>query len=248
MTAPYKLIVSPRYTEDSIALANVLNGNWEPYRFSSWRIPENFTYEAGKLAIYSGSLFVQAINEKLNIPLVDPAYDFLCQLPKHLVKRNIELKRVKDLWSSYKGYFIKPVDEKIFPAQVYEDSTKIPGLDLLDIDSEVLIADPVEWTSEIRNFVYDGRVATDSYYRQGDQAVFKVPGSTERHHIEEIMSVLRCSTVDLSAVVVDIGHIKGRGWAVIEANPAWASGLYACDARRAFEVIKKSCGVVEDVP
>lgn len=248
MTAPYKLILSPRYTEDSIALANVLDGNWEPYRFSSWRIPENFTYEAGKLAIYSGSLYVQAINEKLNIPLVDPAYDFLCQLPTHIVKRNVSLGKVRDLWEGYKGFFIKPVDEKIFPAQVYENSKDIPGLNLLDLDSEVLIADPVEWTSEVRNFVYDGRVVTDSYYMLSGQNVFKPPGSKERGYIEDIMSVIRATDIDLSAVVVDIGHIKGRGWAVIEANPAWASGLYACDARRAFEVIKKSCGVVEDVP
>ncbi|MDW9381914.1 ATP-grasp domain-containing protein [Chryseobacterium sp. JV558] len=43
------------------------------------------------------------------------------------------------------------------------------------------------------------------------------------------------------AIVLDFGIIKGKGWALIEANPAWCSGLYACDAEKALEVIVKSC-------
>lgn len=240
-----KFIFSPRYTEDSIKLSHVINPPWESFRFSSWRIPDSFSYTVGSTAIYAGSLFVAAINEKLKLPLVDPPYDFLCQLPNYLRLRDVSMVKVRDLWSGYKGYFIKPVDEKTFPAQVYDDSRNIPGLDLLDNEDLVLISDPVEWTSEVRNFVLDGRVFTDSYYRLSNQDVFKVPGSTERTFIEGIMSVLRSTGLDLSALVIDVGHIKGKGWAVIEANPAWASGLYACDPERALEVIKRSCGVNE---
>lgn len=42
-------------------------------------------------------------------------------------------------------------------------------------------------------------------------------------------------------IVLDFGIIKGKGWALIEANPAWCSGLYACDAEKALEVIVNSC-------
>ncbi len=44
-----------------------------------------------------------------------------------------------------------------------------------------------------------------------------------------------------NAVVLDFGIIKNKGWALIEANPAWCSGLYACDPTKALEVIIKSC-------
>ncbi|REC41208.1 hypothetical protein DRF69_16010 [Chryseobacterium sp. 5_R23647] len=43
------------------------------------------------------------------------------------------------------------------------------------------------------------------------------------------------------AIVLDFGIIKGKGWALIEANPAWCSGLYACDAEKVLEVIVESC-------
>ena len=42
------------------------------------------------------------------------------------------------------------------------------------------------------------------------------------------------------AVVIDMGRIKGKGWAVIEANAAYSSGLYGCDPIKAIEVIQKA--------
>lgn len=40
------------------------------------------------------------------------------------------------------------------------------------------------------------------------------------------------------AIVVDVGEIFGRGWAVIEANAAWGSGIYGCDPGRVLDVIR----------
>lgn len=39
------------------------------------------------------------------------------------------------------------------------------------------------------------------------------------------------------AVVVDIGFIPDRGWAVIEFNAAWGSGLNGCDAEKVLPAI-----------
>ncbi|MFC9067883.1 ATP-grasp domain-containing protein [Streptomyces harbinensis] len=44
-----------------------------------------------------------------------------------------------------------------------------------------------------------------------------------------------------SAVVVDVGRTAG-GWAVVEANAAWACGRYTADADRALEVILRAAG------
>jgi len=35
-----------------------------------------------------------------------------------------------------------------------------------------------------------------------------------------------------------VGHIKDRGWAVVEANAAWGSGLYGCDPVKVLEVLR----------
>ena len=43
------------------------------------------------------------------------------------------------------------------------------------------------------------------------------------------------------AFVLDIGQVVGRGWAVIEANPAWASGIYGCDAAKILPILQRAC-------
>lgn len=39
------------------------------------------------------------------------------------------------------------------------------------------------------------------------------------------------------AVVLDIGKIRDRGWAVVEANTAWGAGIYGCDSTRVLSVL-----------
>jgi len=43
------------------------------------------------------------------------------------------------------------------------------------------------------------------------------------------------------AGVLDVGEIEGGGWAVVEANPAWASGLYDCKPARILHVLRRAC-------
>lgn len=39
-------------------------------------------------------------------------------------------------------------------------------------------------------------------------------------------------------VVIDVGAIEGRGSAVVEANPAWASGLRDADPAAVLEMLR----------
>jgi hypothetical protein len=39
-------------------------------------------------------------------------------------------------------------------------------------------------------------------------------------------------------VVVDVGFIRDRGWAVIEQNAAWGAGIYECDPLQVLEVLR----------
>jgi len=52
------------------------------------------------------------------------------------------------------------------------------------------------------------------------------------------------ANADLSippAFVMDVGIIADRGWAVIEANAAWGSGLYGCDPAEVLRVVRRAC-------
>ncbi len=44
------------------------------------------------------------------------------------------------------------------------------------------------------------------------------------------------------AVVLDVGRIEGRGWAVVELKPAWSSGLDACDPAGVLRVLQRASG------
>jgi hypothetical protein len=39
------------------------------------------------------------------------------------------------------------------------------------------------------------------------------------------------------AFVLDVGIIKGKGWAVVEPNECWGSGVYGCTPTKVLEVL-----------
>jgi len=43
------------------------------------------------------------------------------------------------------------------------------------------------------------------------------------------------------AFVVDVGLVEGRGWAVVEFNPAWCSGLLGADPAAVLGVLERAC-------
>lgn len=42
-------------------------------------------------------------------------------------------------------------------------------------------------------------------------------------------------------VVLNVGIIEGRGWAIVEANAAWGSGIYGCDPSAVLPALARYC-------
>jgi hypothetical protein len=56
---------------------------------------------------------------------------------------------------------------------------------------------------------------------------------------EYVQTILADSRIDLPrSAVLDVGVIRGRGWAVVEQNAAWGSGLYGCNPIEVLEVLR----------
>ena len=73
--------------------------------------------------------------------------------------------------------------------------------------------------------------ASASWRRTNEERGWR-PLRRNRDAVRFARSVLEDPTVELPpAVTLDVGRIASRGWAVIETNPAWASGLYGCDPK-----------------
>ena len=239
------LILPPRYTIDSIALwKTAIALGWSVERLQNWRIDRNKTILDP--FIYGEPLFAEVVAESLSIGLIEPQLDWLTTLPNDYTKRKVKFMTLSNLEQITETSFIKPAKDKCFAALVYQSGKEI-SKSFLPSDTPILVSEPVEWEIEFRCFINDRQIKTISSYWQNGKSTEQPDGSwlgtaTEYQQAQDFCNrVLDDSQVEVpDAVVIDVGKIVGKGWAVIEANSAFGSGLYGCDPYKAIEVIKKA--------
>ncbi|MBD2182722.1 ATP-grasp domain-containing protein [Planktothrix sp. FACHB-1355] len=234
------LILTPRYTEDSQALWRAANRlGWRVQRLINWRLPDELKLVCEPV-LYVEALMTEMIAEQLGLRLIDPPNDWLPNLPEEYRKRWVYLSTLGEARCMEKAAFIKPPNDKSFPARVYQ-SEELPS-DYPD-EIPVLIAEIVEWEKEFRCFILNRSLKTFSIYlrdgelqRQNDFAHTEEEECEVREFIEILLSDEQVEI--LEATVIDVGVIKGRGWAVVEQNAAWGAGLYGCDPIEVLEVLR----------
>ena len=196
---------------------------------------------------YGETILADALCEALGLGLLDPVADegWLPNLPHRYRLREIELSTFGEACGLDRPRFVKPTDEKFFPARVYPAGA-LREHTSVDSSAPALVAEPVEFEVEFRAFVLERSIATMSpYIRGGDLARRDGEWFAEDAEWEGAKACLEAlltdTAVDLPpAVVVDVGLIRGRGWAVVEANPAWGSGLCGCDPVPILQVLKRA--------
>jgi hypothetical protein len=234
------LILTPRYSEDSQALWRVATHlGWRVERLVNWRLSDDLK-RADEPVLYLEALMAEAIAEQLGVRLVNPPNDWLPNLPEEYRKRWVYLITLSEARQSRKQAFIKPPNDKSFPARVYA-AEDLPSE--YDDETPVLAAEVVQWNKEFRCFILNRSLKTFSVYlRDGElqsENDFAHTSEEEGEVREFIEMVLSDKRVQIpSATVIDVGLIRGRGWAVIEQNAAWGAGLYGCDPAQAIEVLR----------
>ena len=234
------LILSPRYSEDSIRLrrAAVALG-WEVMRLSGWRCPDDF--EPDEPVLYAEPLFNQAIAQELRLRVVEPPADFLTRLPRVYVGRAIQLLNASEARALPGPIFLKPPNVKTFAAKVYARGADLPEM---PDDDPVLASEPVTWSSEFRYFIRDRQSFAWSPYwldgalaRAGDAWIINPAQATSTQELVD--RLLADQAVELpSAFVLDAGIIAGVGAAVVEANEASGSGIYGSDPVGVLKVLQ----------
>lgn len=166
--------------------------------------------------------FCRMLAARLGRVLPEPHDEWLARLPAHLLHRRVQVSTLGALAQHPRRRFIKPVEPKLFRAQVTDD----PGLILARYsatrhDTRVLVSDVVVFDAEVRVFVLDDQVATAATYR-GCAA----PGDA----LDVARQLLPFPAMP-RAWVVDVGRLAGGAWAVIEFNAVHAAADYGCDPR-----------------
>ena len=234
--------LSPIYTEDSNNLKKAsINSPYELNRFNAkWNVPEKF--RADVIAVYGEDIYAEIVAGQCNLTLTKPDDNWLSKISGEFTKRKISYGQLKNFINE-ENIFIKCSDFKSFKAGVFDKVTDIKGFDTLDLDSMVFTSEVVEWDLEVRCFVLNNEIKTHSSYWRNDEFDTNQLSETEQKDLFEFFEnfIRKYAETLPKAIVLDFGIIKGKGWALIEANPAWCSGLYACDAEKTLEVVVESC-------
>lgn len=223
-----------------------IEAGWEVERLPNWRAPASLA--SADPVLYGEPLFAAAVAEALALRLIEPPVDWTAGLPLPYRCREIRLTTLGEARGGREPAFVKPTGDKCLLAKVYPSGAELPTRDVLPDATSVLISEPVAWDVEFRCFVLGREVMTLSpYWRNGMLAQAK-DGSwpAVQSELQEADSFARRVLDDPAvasppAFVLDIGRITNVGWAVVEANPAWGSGLYGCDASRVLSVVRRAC-------
>lgn len=233
------LVLPPRFGPDSNALwrAAVAAG-WEVRRATGWQAPP----VSGEVVLYGETLFTSLAGPQLGLALLEPPADWLPRLPADLLRRHVRALPFGDVPALAGPVFLKPALDKSFPARVYEDPSELRAWDL-PVDTPCLASEPVVWESEYRAFVRDGAVRTVSLYaRDGVASGSDELGWPSGQVDPTPFAAEVAARVPLPpGVALDVGVIAGRGWAVVEANPAWSAALYGCDPAEVLLTVARAC-------
>lgn len=229
------LVLPPRYTGDAQRIWRAATARgWKVMRAMGWRVEPL----EGEVVVYGEPMFARAVAEQLGLNLSEPALDWLTTLPVELVHRKITFGTVATALQGAFPRFIKPADDKAFVARVYATSDDLAEQGA-DPDVPTLTSDPVRFDSEFRGFAIGTEVVTMSLYsRYGD--LIEDADAPELPTAKAFAESVLREHLPCGASVVDVGQLAGGEWAVVEANPCWGSGIYACDSDRVLDVLVTS--------
>ncbi len=232
------LLMSSRHTEDDQALWRAaIRRGWSVDRARGLNLPDIADRE---IVVYVEALYAATIARMIDRTLIGPSEDWLIKLPAEFKRRSIELSTLGKARLIPTARFVKPPNDKSFAAQIYSTGADLP--DAFDNKMAVLVAEPVQWESEYRCFCLDGHaVAVSPYLRSGVPAKEQNFQTSPSEHADVkrfVGNVVSANPDTPRAVVIDVGQIAGKGWAVVEANSAWGSGIYGCNPDSVLDVIR----------
>lgn len=237
------LLLPPRYTPDGqlIWRAAVAAG-WTTVRLPAWKVPTDLPTR--DLAFYGEPLLGAHVAEALKLRLIEPQLDWLTTVPSEYLRREVKFGTLAEARKLATRAFVKPADDKAFRARVYANGTELDASELYEPTLPVLIIEPISLALEYRCFVLERTVQTFCLYcREAEVteiAATDDPVAGEAASFTQ--SILDDQRVFLPpAVVLDVGRLDSGHWVIIECNPAWGSGIYACDPAKVLPVLKRAC-------
>lgn len=213
-----------------------------------WRLDEELTKSGQRGVPYGSQTFCEVIAQQMGWTLKQNSFDWLSRLDKRYLKRDVKFMTLAEAKKIQESKFIKPADDKVFPAKVYEPGTLVTHESIPD-NTPTLVSDVVEWDIEYRCFMDGSKVKTWSSYlfygEINDPRYHYMVDAYQEHpagFVNRMMADMnRWGEFPTVPCTIDVGLIRGKGMAVIETNQCWAAGTYGCDPMEVLSVLEHSC-------
>ncbi|MFI6289092.1 ATP-grasp domain-containing protein [Streptomyces sp. NPDC051018] len=229
------LVLPPRLTASAQTLREAARRRGLPtVQLPDFGVPPDL--RAGHL--HAGPGFADAVAPVLGIALLEAPVDWLARLPRSYTRREIVVMPIREAYGLRRPAFVKSPNDKGIPALVYSDGSRLPGPDEVDPRTPVLVSDVMAFDTEFRLYLLDGTVHTGSRYAERGRLSPGPPSADAIAFGADLLA--ECGGTLPSAIVVDVGSTADGHWAVIEANAAWASGMYKADPERALDVVLRA--------
>ncbi len=244
---PFLLLTPREDIRDSSRLADAARQlGWRVERVSSYQ-PSREQYPENDIVFWGETFFTTLVSGRLTYAILEPDFDQLATFPAVYLKRDVQVMTLEAARQIGTPIFAKPADgNKAFESQVYRSGAELPTRYLAKT-MPVLVSAPVEWAVEYRFFVLERAIAVYSVYgRHGqlaldEQGNWSAPESEQQEAVAFCSAILQDAGVALPpAVVLDVGQIPGKGWALIEPNPVSSSGIYGCDPQTVLPVLQRA--------
>jgi len=242
-----QLILSPRNTEDIERLNEqaMLRG-WTVIKLPSWRLPSDLDVERD-LAVYGEPLFARMIAAQCDRVLLEPPPAWLTQLEPGVTRRTVRRIRFDEIRNLSYPRFLKPPDDKIFPAKVYDSPQALLQRNDIPANQEILQSDVVTFHKEFRVHVHNHEAVTASRYCIDGELSESSSDSQCAEALSFATHVAQSHRkITPGAVAMDVGIIDSGSWAVVEANPVFGAGIYHCDPDVVLDVLLDVCVPIDD--
>lgn len=227
--------IKPDDERDAVASAWARAGG-EVERLGRFWAPPDFQRE--RVRLYGNDAFCLVLAQKLRLSLVSPPDSLLLHIGERMLKRRLRGMTLSATRNLVFPSFVKSAVPKIFRAAVYASRNEIEmATEGLEPSTLTLVSDAVTFDSEVRCWILDGQILSLAAY----EGVL-VSGALE------FASEVAAHPLLPATYVLDIGFVRDRGWAVIEANAAWGAGLNCCEPHAAVSCLTRACSPTRDDP
>lgn len=203
-----------------------------------------------QLGLYAETDVALRVARLHDLALIEPSLGILATIPNEYLAREVRFMSLGEAEAIDRRIFLKPADctAKTFDAAVYESGRRILRDDDASLTMPVLVSEPVSWENEYRTVVLERRVIGFSPYIRGGWLARNAAGHwpITAEEAEAVLTFCQRFLADRRielppAFVLDVGTVTGRGWAVVELNPVWCSGLLGCKLAAILPALHRAC-------